>query len=115
MVQDLEDMKVSVRGQHHAQLQEACAGQITPFSFNLGYLILGICYLLCDLTLCKCFYLILNQWNTIKFIVFHWVMKSSGFANLTKCSMVLLPLYGAFGRSGATSRFAGKPDVRLSK
>ena len=36
MVQDLEDMKVSVRGQHHAQLQEACAGQNIPFSFNLG-------------------------------------------------------------------------------
>ena len=56
MVQDLEDMKVSVRGQHHAQLQEACAGQNIPFSFNLGYLILGMCYLLCDLTFCKVFY-----------------------------------------------------------
>ena len=55
MVQDLEDMKVSVRGQHHAQLQEACAGQNIPFSFNLGYLILGMCYLLCDLTFCKVF------------------------------------------------------------
>ena len=27
-----------------------------PFSFNLGYLILGMCYLLCDLTFCKVFY-----------------------------------------------------------
>ena len=46
MVQDLEDMKVSVQGQHHAQLQEACAGQSIPFSFILGYLNLGMCYLL---------------------------------------------------------------------
>ena len=50
MVQDIEtNMKVSV----HAQLQEAGAGQNVPFSFNLGYLILGMCYLLCDLTFCK--------------------------------------------------------------
>ena len=55
-MQDLDDMKVSVRGQHHAQLQEARAGQNIPFSFNLGYLILGICYLLCDLTFCKVFF-----------------------------------------------------------
>ena len=48
-------MKVSVRGQNHAQLQEARAGQNISFSFNLGYLILGMCYLLCDLTLCKVF------------------------------------------------------------
>ena len=45
MVQDIEDTKVSVHGQHHAQN--------IPFSFNLGYLILGMCYLLCYLTLCK--------------------------------------------------------------
>ena len=56
MVQDLEDVKVSIRGQHHAQLQEACAGQNIPLGFNLGYLILGMCYLLCDLTFCKGFY-----------------------------------------------------------
>ena len=88
MVQDLDDMKVSARGQHHAQLQEACAGQNIPFSFNLGNLILGMFYLLCDLTLCKGFLFFLF----IKFIVFHWVMKSSRFVNLMKCSMVLLPL-----------------------
>ena len=57
MVQDLEDMKVSVRGQHHDQLQEAWAGQNIPFSFNLGYLILGMCYLLCDLTISVKFFL----------------------------------------------------------
>ena len=55
MVQDLQDMTVSVRGQHHAQLQEICAGQNIHFSFNLGYLILAMCYLLCDLTFCKGF------------------------------------------------------------
>ena len=63
MVLDLEDMKVSARGQ---QLQEACAGQNIPFSFNLGYLIFGMCYLLCDLTLCEGFFFF------TKFIVFHW-------------------------------------------
>ena len=52
MVQEKEtNMKVSV----HAQLQEAWTGQNIPFSFNLGYLILGMCYLLCDLTFCKNF------------------------------------------------------------
>ena len=32
-------------------------------------------------------------------------MKSSGIVNLIKCSMVLLPLYGAFSRYCATSGF----------
>ena len=49
-------MKVSVRGQHHAQLHETCADQNSSFSFNLAYLILGMCYLLCDLTFCKGFF-----------------------------------------------------------
>ena len=100
-MQDLEDMKVSVRGQHHAQLQGACADQNIPFSFNLGYLIFEICYLLCDLTFCTGF--LFN-------LLFHLVMKSSGFVNL-KCSMVLLPRKGAFSRFCATSGFAGTPDV----
>ena len=56
-----------------------------PFSFNLGYMILGMCYLLRDLTFCKGLFF-------IQFIVFHWVMKFSGFVNLIKCSMVFLPL-----------------------
>ena len=59
MVQDLEDMKVSVRDQHHAKLQESCTGQNIPFSFNQGYLILGMCYLLCDLTFCIVFFYLL--------------------------------------------------------